>query len=407
MRRAAYLAVTATVLAAQDFSQRGFLEFRGVGFPQAAHNDRSHAVAAVLLRYEATYRVGGWRLAGGLDARTDTHHETERRWALSLLDRERQRPSFAVRRASVAYERPGLTVELGKQFVRWGKTDIVNPTDRFAPRDYLAVVDTDFLAVPAVRVAAGAQSDTVELVWAPLFTPSRIPLLNQRWTPVAASPVPAELRERPPRWPRRPQFGARWNHVGRGWEGSLSLYEGYHHLPAFQGQALARAPVLRAELEPVYPRLRMYGADAALPAGPVTLKAEAAWLRSPRNQADEYLLYVVQAERQAGDWFLVGGYAGYRNTRLGPLPLFAADRGLARAFLGRAGYTIDARRSVAFEGAVRRNGDGLWAKFEYSQSFGRHWRATGAFTLIRGSPLDFLGRYRRNSHVLLVVRYSF
>ena len=65
--------------------------------------------------------------------------------------------------------------QAGKQFIRWGKADILNPTDRFAPRDYLNVVDNDFLAITAARVTYGTQSDTFDLVFAPRLTPSRVP----------------------------------------------------------------------------------------------------------------------------------------------------------------------------------------------------------------------------------------
>ena len=85
----------------------------------------------------------------------------------------------------------------------------------------------------------------------------------------------------------------------------------------------------------------------------------------------------------------------------------APDRGLTKTFLGRAGYTIDTNRSLAFESAVRENGDGLWLKGEYSQAVGQHWRATLNLTLVRGDVGDFLGQYRRNSHALLILRYSF
>jgi hypothetical protein len=80
---------------------------------------------------------------------------------------------------------------------------------------------------------------------------------------------------------------------------------------------------------------------------------------------------------------------------------------LTKTLLGRAGYTIDANRSIAFEAAIRQNGDGTWTKFEYSQAVGQHWRATANITVIRGDLRDFLGQYRRNSHAILVVRYSF
>jgi hypothetical protein len=151
----------------------------------------------------------------------------------------------------------------------------------------------------------------------------------------------------------------------------------------------------------------MYGADAAVPLRWFTVKGEAAWFTSSTPQADEYVQYVVQLERQKGEWFLVGGYAGEAVTVARNPFDFAPDRGLARAFLGRAGYTIDVNRSIAFEGAVRQNGDGAWLKFEYSQAFGQHWRATASFTVIRGAADDFLGQYRRNSQGILALRYSF
>ena len=89
------------LLAAQSFTQRGFLETGAEVYPQTAVNDSSHIAAESLFRYEAFYKVGSsLRLAGAIDARTDTHLETERDWGLSFWDRERRRPAFEVRRLS-------------------------------------------------------------------------------------------------------------------------------------------------------------------------------------------------------------------------------------------------------------------------------------------------------------------
>ena len=115
----------------------------------------------------------------------------------------------------------------------------------------------------------------------------------------------------------------------------------------------------------------------------------------------------MQLERQTGEWVLVGGYAGEAVTSRRAPSTFAPDRGTTRSLVGRASYTIDPNRSVALEGAVRQNGRGAYAKAEYSQARGQHWRATVTGTLIRGEPDDFLGQYRRNSHLVLSVRYSF
>jgi hypothetical protein len=116
----------------------------------------------------------------------------------------------------------------------------------------------------------------------------------------------------------------------------------------------------------------------------------------------------VQLERQAGEWFFVGGYGGEVITEKGTQSAdFNPVRGLTRTILARAGYTIDVNRSIAFETAIRENFDGFWSKAEYSQAFGQHWRVTTGVTIIRGKPTDFLGQYRLNSHAVVTVRYSF
>jgi hypothetical protein len=116
---------------------------------------------------------------------------------------------------------------------------------------------------------------------------------------------------------------------------------------------------------------------------------------------------VVQLERQSGEWVFVGGYAGEAVTRRVTALTFAPDRGLTHAIVARASYTIDPNRNVAFETAVRENGAGVYAKAEYSQARGQHWRATVAGVLLSGDANDFIGQYHRNSHVSVGLRYSF
>lgn len=386
---------------AQNFTQRGFFENSGLFYPQKAPNDAGFAVGEALFRYEATFKLApGLKLSGGLDARTDTHRVTEREPGLSWWDRSRLRPAFAVRRLGATYSRGRLTVELGKQFVRWGKTDVLNPTDRFAPRDFVNVVDNDFLAVTAARATYGTQADTLDLVFQPRLTPSRVPLLNQRW---AALPPGIPIVEDDPRFPGGPQFGARWNHIGKAAEYSLSFYNGHDHLPQFGAEL--RLPAVA--IHRYYPRMRMYGGDAAIPLPYVTLKAEAGYFTSTDARSDEYALYVIQVERMAGEWTFIGGYAGEFVTSYGTAAAFSPVRGAARAFVGRASYTIDTNRAVACEMVVRQNGSGVYLKPEYTHAVGQHWRITAGFALIRGENGDFLGQYRRNSHAMLAIRYSF
>ncbi len=407
MRGRAALLVCSAALSAQTWTQRGFFEARNAVFPQEAPGDSGRIVSEGLLRYESTWRPRkDLRLHVSFDARSDSHRQFERAARLDWRDRSLQRPAFSARRYSAVWNRGGLTLEAGRQFIRWGKADILNPTDRFAPRDFLNVINTELLGVIAARATYERGGETVDVVWQPFFTPSRSPLFNQRWVA-----PPEQIRRFPIadlgfRFPGRGNAGIRWSHAGSGYEYSLSFFDGFNHLPLIDANARF-FPDVRISLQRYFARMRMYGGDAAAPLRWLTLKGEAAYFTTTTPQADEYVQYVIQAERQSGEWVFTGGYAGEAVTkRRGPLD-FAPDRGLTRTFLGRASYNIDANRSVAFETAVRRNLHGLYGKLEYSQAIGNHWRATLAGVLLRGRESDFLGQFRRNSHILLALRYSF
>ena len=391
---------------AQQFEQRGFIENRAVMYPQTTPDDSGRVVDELLFREEASYRLSSWlRVSGAFDARTDTHLQTQREWALNGDDRTLERPAFSVRRLSATIHRGKFTAEIGRQLIRWGKTDILNPTDRFAPKDYLSsVVDTEFLGVTAARVTYESGGNTVDLVWQPWFTPSRTPLLNQRWAALPVQAAGVSLQDAGARYPGTSQVGARWNHVGAGYEYSLCVFDGYQNLPSFDA-AFTPLPA-SVTVTRMYPQLRLYGGDAAVPLRWATVKGEAAYFTSSTPGGEEYALYVIQIERQVKEWSFVGGYAGSVVTREAASPLeFAPDRGFAKSFVGRAGLTIDANRDLAIETAVRAGGS--FVRFEYSQLFGQHWRATGGIAWIRGDMDDFLGQFRWISYGSLALRYSF
>lgn len=403
------LGLLVPVASAQSFSYRGFLETRADLYPREAANDDTQAAGEALFRFEASGDARPWlRLRAAFDARMDTNGQVARSWDMDWLDRTRQRPALAVREASATIGRGRVTLDVGKQFIRWGKADIVNPTDRFAPRDFLAVTDNLFLAVTAARLAYGGASHTIEAVWVPYLTPSRIPLYDKRWTVLLPPLQDLQLIDLGADYPGGSQVGVRWNHVASGYEYSISYFDGYNNLPLIDATVFPTfAPPPAAGLEQRFPRIREAGGDLAWPLPWFTLKGEAAYFTSPHGDADEYLLYVIQAERQWGELSFVAGYAGEAVAVQRRNAGFAPDRGLAKAVLGRLSYTIDPNRSVAGEFAVRQDLDGAWFKGEYSQAIDGHWRVTAYGNLIRGEFTDFIGQYNRNSHVTVTARYSF
>ncbi len=262
---------------AQNFEQRGFIENQTVFYPQSAPNDSSVAVDSMLLRWEASYKFTPWFTLAGSTFQTPAPTRTMRTpradASVDLDDRSILRPAFSIRRLSARMHQGKLTAEVGRQFIRWGKTDILTPTDRFAPGDYLSsVVDSDFLGIAAARVTYESGGDTIDLVWQPWFTPSRTPLLNQRWTALPPEAAGISIIDAGARYPGGSQYGARWNHVGAGYEYSLCFFDGYNNLPQFSA---AFNPVSSSvALQRYYPQLRLYGGDAAVPLTWFTVKGE-------------------------------------------------------------------------------------------------------------------------------------
>ena len=396
----------AVALEAQTLEQRGFLETRVTGYAQTAANDSGLAIGEALLRYEATWRPKPWlKLTAGIDARVDTHRQFDRAARLDTQDRGALRPGVSLRRFSAIVHKGNITFEAGRQFVRWGKTDLLTPTDRFAPKDFLSVANTDFLSIPAARATYDNGVDTIDLVWQVRFTPSRTPLLNQRWTIVPPQARGFAIEDVGARYPGGAAEGIRWNHNAKGFEYAFTFYQGFNHLPLLDASFKFPSTI---EVTRYYPDLRQYGAATAIPFRWFTLKAEAAYYQTSNTKMDEFVLYVVQLERSVKEWVFVGGYAGEGVQRDAQNPLlFSPDRGLAKAFLGRASYNWDANTTVAFDAAVRQNGAGSLVHFEYSRAIGQHWRATGGISWIRGDPSDFLGQYRHNSSGSVALRYSF
>jgi hypothetical protein len=403
-------AVGAVDVAAQKLTYRGYAEAAILLYPQEAPNDGDEVIADGLLRFEPSWEIKrGIAIAGSFDARLDNHHETTETAEVTFWDRTVRRPTLAIRRLTFTYARGPVSIEAGKQFVRWGQTDILAPTDRFSPRDYVTVPASELLAVTAARVTVAGKGHSIEAVYTPRMTPSRMPIITHRWIGLEAAEAAAEsgltLRDAGSHVPSRSQYGLRWNHVGRWFEHSIAFFQGFNSLPLTPVTVNPRSGTIDVRRE--YPAIQVWGGDIVAPFSAVAVKAEAAYVRSRDDDADEYALYVVQMERQHRDWLFIGGYVGEHVFEERSLRSFEPDRGMARAIFGRASYTIGATRSLVFESMVRQNGDGLLVKAEYGHGLGQHWRVTLRAIVIRGAEDDFLGQYRRNSFGGPQVRYSF
>ena len=228
---------------AQPITQRGFIDGRDFLFPQSAPNDTTRNVGDLLAREEVFLKPAEWfQIAGGLDLRANSHDQVEGEWRFDWDDRAIRRPRLALRRLAVTLSKGPLTIDAGKAFIRWARADVLNPTDRFAPRDFMNVLDTDVLPVIAVHPSLRFGSETFEAVWSPQLTPSRLPLFNQRWTvlPPAVQGIP--IQDGGSILPSGSEQGVRWSHAGSQFDASLSFFDGFNHLPNIETRLLPTGP---------------------------------------------------------------------------------------------------------------------------------------------------------------------
>lgn len=165
-----------------------------------------------------------------------------------------------------------VDLRIGRQKVRWGKADGLNPGDFFTPIDYtllLPLEDDRYLAVPAIRADVHVDdTDSLSLVAAKNVAPTRIP-----WP--KPSPVPLH-REDPDGW----QLGARWQHTGERLDWSVSVFHGTSTLPLLSAPAAGTTTFLGD-----HARIDAIGADLARNFGAYGFRAEAACQR-PHARAE-------------------------------------------------------------------------------------------------------------------------
>lgn len=124
-------------------------------YPQIVSDDRALGIGEGRLRYEPKWQPKTWlTFSASLEARLDTHRQDARTSHIDWRDRSWQRPALSVRQLSAVLKKDDFTFSVGKQFIRWGETDFLNPTDRFAPKDLLTIVDQDVLPVTAARLTS-------------------------------------------------------------------------------------------------------------------------------------------------------------------------------------------------------------------------------------------------------------
>lgn len=211
--------------------------------------------------------------------------------------------------AYLGYALKKADLRVGKQIFRWGTADFYNPMDRLNPRDYLDVPTYFKMGVPAVSLSYGSEAFSLDAVFEPWFTPSRLPRSNNRWLgdfSAAQSgfgnlPIIPNGRELPPNTAAGFQGGFRVgsSRLLEGWDLFLSYFNGFDPVGVFKGSPSPGGAVLATQ---IFPRYHQVAAAFSTTRWNTEFHGEAAVrFADDSRQDDDYAEYVVGLNRTFSD----------------------------------------------------------------------------------------------------------
>lgn len=268
-----------------------------------------------------------------------------------------------------------LELRVGKQFVFWGRTAWVNPTDVISAWDYAHIASEieDYRVAPAaLRLSWYAIDELlVDLVWVPLFQPHRIPMVVPER--MGELPVLRQSARTPDLALTSTELGLRVSHAisSLALDWALAGYVGYDKNPSISVAPRLEPIVMGPPGTPPvmiptaliwqerYQRLVMVGGDLQKALGPFVLKAEVALKAHPDLDATGLpedptgaqgvigVDYVFSENLDLGLQYVATGLLGYdvdeERTRLerqmGRAPVFV-DEALTHQVTARVNFKL-------------------------------------------------------------------
>ena len=184
-----------------------------------------------------------------------------------------------------------VDVRIGKQIIAWGRADGLNPTDNLTPKDFTVLSAKDEeerrTGTTGILTKYHYESYTLSVAWLPLFNPNTIPIAR-----VAGIQV-SEDKSNAGAWNDQ-GVAIRFEQTREAFDWSLSYYNGLDINPA-------GIPLSSSVVKLVHTRIRVLGADFAMPAGPYGLRGEIAYVQTANPSGENPFI------KKPYVWMVLGG----------------------------------------------------------------------------------------------------
>lgn len=291
-----------------------------------------------------------------------------------------------------------LDLRLGKQFIFWGRTDWINPTDNITPWDYTnitAEIEDYRLAVNALRLNWYFGLSNLEIVFVPYFQPNRTGL-----------EIPGAQEELPEQKPSNWQEGLRFSSGWGGLNFSFSYWRGFDLFPSV-------VPENKALKIKYYPQ-QVLGVDFDYAYGHFVFKGEGAYYRTQDSTGfdplvrNPFIYYVLGSDYNLSSEVTLNlQYVEKRVLKWQPGFMSPHEKKVTRSVSARLAYKKEGYYSLQLIG-VYNLADGdyfLLPIFNYEIADGLNLYAGATF--FAGPENSPFGRNKDFSRAFLEIKYSF
>ncbi|MGP8331884.1 MAG: DUF1302 family protein [Methanosarcinaceae archaeon] len=204
-----------------------------------------------------------------------------------------------------------VDISVGRQIVRWGKTDQISPVDNLNPQDLREFIIPDFedRKIPNWMVRGRLFSDflTLEGVYVPFFEPSRIDYFGTDWAIFQHMNRIGVHEEEPARNFKNGEGGIRVTKSVAGWDLGGSYLYAWEDLPYFKS-----FPIDGGDVQVTYKRSNIFGFEFETTVREIGLRGEAAYFDQQSFLTENFtsltkpvLHYVIGADYLSSDgWYI-------------------------------------------------------------------------------------------------------
>ncbi len=172
-----------------------------------------------------------------------------------------------------------LDVRIGNQFIFWGKTDWVNPTDNINPWDFKNIAaEIEDYRIPVIAAKFDFyfwENFPIEFVWIPRFTPNKIPIeLPGKMGPFDVKIMPEAL---PNNNLKNSEFAVKISSQFAGIDYSISYFNGFDKFPSMFSKVDFTSANPSILFQCKYFRQSVFGFDFVTTFNQFALKGEGAY----------------------------------------------------------------------------------------------------------------------------------